>query len=63
MVLRIQFRNNGYDYINAQRLDDLINKKAILQFYRPLAKRWVKIDIDPIRGKASGPYVGVERRE
>ena len=62
MVLRIQFRNKDYDYIHAQRLDDLIQKKEIIQFYRPLAKSWVKIGIDPIRGKASGAYVGAERR-
>ena len=63
MVLRIQYRNKEYDYITAQRLDDLINKREIVQFYRPLAKRWVKIGTDPIRRKTGSPYAGVERRE
>jgi len=63
MVLRIQYKNREYDYLNAQRLDDFIKKNEIIQFYRPLAKRWVKIGIDPIRAKTNGLYNGLERRE
>jgi hypothetical protein len=63
MVLRIQYRNGNYDYVTVQTLDDLINKGKITQFYRPLEKKWIKIDTDPIRRKGSGPYDGPERRK
>jgi hypothetical protein len=63
MVLRIQYKNREYDYVNAQRLDEFIKKKEIIQFYRPLAKRWVKIGVDPIRERAGDLYNGIERRE
>jgi hypothetical protein len=63
MVLRIQLRDNSYDYVNHQTLDVLINKRSIKQFYRPIAKTWVNIDIDPIRRSGSGSYTGIERRQ
>jgi len=62
MVLRIQYRNFNYDYVNAATLDRLIAAKGIKKFLRPSEDRWVDIDVGPVRG-AGSPYSGPERRQ
>ncbi len=63
MILRVQYKNGKYDYVNRRTLDALIKQEAIEQFYRPQEKKWVNINIDPIRGKESIFYFGMERRQ
>jgi hypothetical protein len=61
MVLHIQYRNNKFDYISSEILDNLINKRRVKRFYRPSEEKWVVIGIDPIRGNG-GDHEGQERR-
>ena len=64
MVLRIRYPNLDFDYISAHMLDNLINSKKIIQFYRPSEERWADIERDPtsIRRTGRHRYDGVERR-
>jgi hypothetical protein len=63
MILRVQYKNGKYDYVNQRTLDALIKQEAIEKFYRSQEKKWVNINIDPIRRKGSMFYFGVERRQ
>ncbi len=63
MLLRIQYKNGTYDYVSQRTLDALIKQEEIKQFYRPQEKKWVNINIDSIRGRGSGSYAGMERRQ
>ena len=66
MLLRIQYNNDKYDYVDQRTLDGLIIQKAINQFYRPQEKKWVNLDRDSIRRGWGGDsifYIGVERRK
>jgi hypothetical protein len=42
-------------------LDQLISLEKITKFYRPSEKRWVTLEVGPIR-KGLHPYTGLERR-
>ena len=44
MVLRVQYHNYSYDYVNAATLDRLIASKGIVKFLRPSEDRWVGIE-------------------
>gem|GEM_PF-7011090 len=61
MMLRVQYQNYRYDYVDASTLDKLITRKGIRQFYRPAEERWVNVDSDPIRG-LRGAFSGFDRR-
>ena len=61
MMLRVQYQNYCYDYVDARTLDKLITRKGIRQFYRPAEERWVNVDSDPIRG-LRGAFSRFERR-
>jgi hypothetical protein len=63
MVLHIQYKDDTFDYVNHRKLDALINEKAIKQFYRPQEKKWIDIEIDPIRRESSGPFTRADRRQ
>ena len=58
MLLRVQYQNKKYDYVNAAALNELID---IRQFFRPSEKNWIDIEQGPLRG-VGGHYVGRERR-
>ncbi len=62
MVLRVKFDNEKYDYVGSESLADLIRNGQITMFYRPSEKRWVDIEIGPIRGETGVFYIGPERR-
>lgn len=62
MVLRVQYYDNKFDYVNEQALGMLINAKGVKRFYRPSEERWITIGIDPIRG-VGGDYAGPNRRQ
>jgi hypothetical protein len=62
MVLRVQYHNYNYDYVNAATLDRLIASKGIIKFLRPSEDRWVDIDKGPLRSVGSS-YSGPERRQ
>ena len=63
MTLHIQYRNDKFDYVNSQMLDRLIGQKEIKKFYRPSEKKWVDVDVGPLRGMGGGSYTGRERRQ
>jgi len=62
MMVRVQYQNYHYDYVDAQTLNKLLKRKRIIQFYRPSEERWVNTDRDPVR-RASGNYSGFDRRQ
>lgn len=62
MVLRIQYHNDRFDYVNELALNRLITTQEIKKFYRPSEERWITIGVDAIRG-TGGHYTGPERRQ
>jgi hypothetical protein len=66
MLLRVQYRNSKYDYVDAAALDRFIVSRGIKKFLRPLENVWVNIEQEPIRGKETididAIYIGPERR-
>ncbi len=62
MIIRVQYRDKKYDYVGSQFLEGLIQERTIRQFFRPAEKKWINIDLDPIRGRGGTPYNGAERR-
>ncbi len=63
MIIHIQYRDKKYDYVDSRFLESLIQEKTIRQFFRPSEKKWVHIDLDPVRGRGGKPYGGLERRQ
>lgn len=61
MMVRVQYQNCRYDYVDTHTLNKLLKRKGIIQFYRPSEERWVHIEHDAIRG-LNGGYSGFERR-
>ena len=59
MLIRVMYRDNTYDMVKDIVLDDLVQSKKILKFYR--AGRWAVIGSDPIRGMG-GNDTGYRRR-
>jgi hypothetical protein len=67
MLLRVQYQNFDYDYVDAATLDGLIVSKRITKFLRPSEAFWVNVGQGPVRG-ADGiyldtTYAGPERRQ
>ncbi len=62
MLLRVKFGNEKYDYVNGEAIDDLIERKEICMFYRPSEKRWIDVEVGPIRAERGIYYIGPERR-
>ena len=66
MLLRVQYPDSRYDYVDATALDRFIVSKGIKKFLRPHENVWVNVDQDPIRGKdiiyKGSIYLGPERR-
>jgi hypothetical protein len=62
MMIRVQYDNYHYDYVNTQMLDRLLAGRSLKQFFRPSEETWVRVDCDPIRG-IGGDYSGPDRRQ
>jgi hypothetical protein len=66
MLLRVQYPDSRYDYVDATALDKFIVSRGIKKFLRPFENVWVDIERAPIRGKEGiemgAIYVGPERR-
>ncbi len=66
MLLRVQYPDSGYDYVDAAVLNRLINSRRIKKFFRPLENKWVDIEEGPIREETivytNNVYIGPERR-
>jgi hypothetical protein len=66
MLLRVQYPDSRYDYVDAMALDRFIVSKGIKKFLRPFENVWVDIEQEPIRGKETinkdAIYVGPEKR-
>ena len=62
MILRVQYKNHDYDYVDTQRLDRLLLAKEVRKFFRPSEERWVDVSRDPVRGSGGG-YSGPNRRQ
>ena len=62
MVLRVQYQDSRYDYVDAATLDELIASKQIKKFLRASQNEWVDIEVGPLRGEGS-LYLGPERRQ
>jgi hypothetical protein len=66
MLLRVQYPDSRYDYVDAAALDRFIVSKGIKKFLRPFENVWVDIEQEPIRGQETTYkdtiYVGPEKR-
>jgi hypothetical protein len=68
MVLHVVYRNATYDYVNSRYLDELIEKSKVRAFFRPSERKWVNVDLEPIRMIGIRIYYngieydGIERR-
>jgi hypothetical protein len=62
MILRMQYQDFSYDYVDAHTLDRLLTGKGLRRFYRPSEERWVNVYRDPVRG-TGGHYVRLYRRQ
>lgn len=66
MLLRVQYPDSRYDYVDAAALDRFIVNKSIKKFFRHSENVWVDVEQEPIRGKETiykgTIYVGPERR-
>ena len=67
MLLRVQYPDSRYDYVDAASLDRFIVNKSIKKFFRPSENVWVDVEQEPIRGKEGihmgAIYIGPERRK
>ena len=62
MMLRVQYQNFNYDYVDSRTLDRLLLGRDLRGFFRPSDKKWVNVYRDPIRG-LGGDYSGRARRQ
>jgi hypothetical protein len=62
MMMHIQYRDDRYDYVHSGEIGELISRRAVKQIYRPGERRWVSVDLGPVRGMGGNIYVGPERR-
>jgi hypothetical protein len=62
MMLRVQYQNFNYDYVDTRTLDRLLLGRDLRGFFRPSEKKWVNVYRDPIRGMG-GEYYGSDRRQ
>jgi hypothetical protein len=66
MLLRVQYPDSGYDYVDATALSRLISSRRIKKFFRPLENSWVDIEEGPVREETivytDNVYIGPERR-
>jgi hypothetical protein len=61
MAILVQFKDNTYDFVVNNELNDLITSDQIIAFKR--SSGWVDISKDPVRnGSSPKPFTGVERR-
>ena len=59
--IEVKYQNGTHAFVDDYLLKSMIHTKQITHFYRPSERRWVAIQVDPVR-KGAGPYPGSERR-
>jgi hypothetical protein len=62
MLLRVQYQDERFDYVQAAALDGLIVSGRVKKLYRPLDGEWATIGVDAVRG-SGGSYSGTDRRQ
>jgi hypothetical protein len=61
MLIQVNWKNAGYDYVRDFMLDDLIEAGVIARFLRNSG--WVNIGVDPVRSRSQDrEFSGNERR-
>lgn len=60
MGILVLYKDNIYDVVSSERLEQLIAEHKIVGFHR--SSEWVQIGRDPLRRRQSD-YAGPERRE
>ncbi len=62
-LVRVKFRTGKKEsgYVQADRLNKLIEQNRIACFYRESERKWINVKIDPVRGWG-GINAGQERR-
>ncbi len=66
MLLRVQYPDSGYDYVDSTALSRLIASNSVKKFLRPCENVWVDVDEGPTREKTVNmpeQYLGPERRK
>jgi hypothetical protein len=62
MILRVQYKDFNYGYVDARALDRLLANKTLRLFYRPSEEKWIYVLRDHTRG-FGGNYSGPDRRQ
>ncbi len=62
MMIKVQYQDYRYDFVNTRALDRLLDRREIRRFRRPSQKMWIDVVRDPIRG-SGGDYWGPNRRK
>ena len=62
MLIRVQYKDQRYDYVDAALLDHIIATKPVMKFFRPSEGLWVNVEQDALRGLGGDEYAGPERR-
>ncbi len=60
MLIRVVYNDNKYDFINPARLNEQLKAGAISMFQRN--NGWVRVGIDPLRGKNNAPRDKADER-
>jgi len=61
MLVQVNWKNAGYDYVPDFMLDDLIEAGVVARFLRDAG--WVTIGVDPVRSSSCNrEHLGRERR-
>jgi hypothetical protein len=61
MVIKIKYKNNRFDLVKSEILDQFLTEGKVKEFYRYSENRWVTVGHDPMRCER-GPFGGAERR-
>ncbi len=51
MKVNVEYLDGRYEYVDSQRLDELIELDQVKQFYRPSEEKWIDVNTDAVRGK------------
>ena len=47
-MLRVQYKNEKFDYVNPTTLDGLIAAGNLKKLYRPIDRNWVVVGVDAV---------------
>jgi hypothetical protein len=61
MRIPVQYFDGEFDYVDPERLNELIRSRRIIGFRR--SDGWVRVPHGPLRGQGGNKYEGPDRRD